>query len=113
MEGIITFEDFVKVDLRVGEIKNVEEIEGADKLWKLSINIGEEIGERTICAGLKPYFSKEKLMNKKIIVVVNLAPRKMRGVVSEGMILAASDNEKNNVVLINPDGDIENGSRVS
>ena len=61
-EGIITFEDFVKVDLRVGEIKNVEEIEGADKLWKLNINLGEEIGERIICAGLKPYFSKEELI---------------------------------------------------
>lgn len=113
MEGIITFEDFVKVDLRVGEIKNVEEIEGADKLWKLNIGLGKEIDERTICAGIKEYYSKEELMNKKIIVVVNLAPRKMRGVISEGMLLAASDKEKGKVVLISPEKEIDNGSRVS
>ncbi len=111
MEGIITFDDFVKVDLRVGEIKNVEEIEGADKLWKLSVDIGKE--ERTICAGIKEYYPKEDLMNKKIIVVVNLAPRKMRGVESQGMLLAASDEDKSKVVLISPENDIELGSRVS
>ncbi|MEN7982230.1 MAG: methionine--tRNA ligase subunit beta [Nanoarchaeota archaeon] len=94
MEGIIQFEDFAKVDLRVGEIKEVEEIEGADKLWKLSVDLGKEIGERTICAGIKEYYSKEELMNKKIIVVVNLAPRKMRGIESQGMLLAASEDEK-------------------
>lgn len=113
MEGIITFDDFVKVDLRVGEIKNVEEIEGADKLWKLSVDLGNKIGERTICAGIKEYYSKEELMNKKIIVVVNLAPRTMRGIESQGMLLAVSDKEKKNVVLISPEKDIELGSRVS
>jgi methionyl-tRNA synthetase len=111
MEGIITFDDFVKVDLRVGEIKDVEEIEGADKLWKLSVDLGEE--KRTICAGIKEYYSKEELMNKKIIVVVNLAPRKMRGIESQGMLLAASDKEHKNVILISPEKDIENGSKIS
>ena len=113
MEGIITFDDFAKVDLRVGEIVDVEEIEGADKLWKLSVDLGEEIGERTICAGIKEYYSKEELIGKKIIIVVNLAPRKMRGIESQGMLLAASDKEKNNVVLISPEKDIGNGSGVS
>lgn len=112
-EGIINFEDFAKVDLRVGEVKGVEEMEGADKLWKLRVDVGKEIGERVICAGIKEYYSKEELFNKKIIIVVNLAPRKMRGVESQGMLLAASDKDKKNVVLISPMGDIENGSKVS
>lgn len=128
MENVITFDDFTKVDLRVGEIKNVEEIEGADKLWKLSVDLGE-IGERTICAGIKEHYSKEELMSPhhgrtpkdfekkslqgaKIIVVVNLASRKMRGVESQGMLLAASDEGHKKVVLISPKSDIENGSRV-
>jgi methionine--tRNA ligase beta chain len=135
MENIITFEDFAKVDLRVGEIKEVEEIADADKLWKLSVDLGEE-NLRTICAGIKKYYSKEDLLNKKIIVVSNLAPRKMRGVESQGMLLAASDSDKKTpqaypekfpkkiftkgkVVLISPDTlkgtseEIENGSKVN
>ncbi len=129
MENIIQFEDFAKVDLQVGEIKNVEEIAGADKLWKLNVDLGE-IGERVICAGIKEYYSKEDLMNKKIIVVVNLAPRKMRGIESQGMLLAASDKftpplaypeksfskiftkGKKNVVLIKPKLDVNNGSII-
>jgi methionyl-tRNA synthetase len=118
MEGIINFEDFAKIDLRVGEIKEVEEIADADKLWKLSVDLGEE-NLRTICAGIKKYYSKEDLLNKKIVVVSNLAPRKMRGVESQGMLLAALDSDKKNVVLISPDTlkgtseEIENGSKVS
>lgn len=111
-EGIIEFSDFAKVDLRVGEIVDVEEIEGADKLWKLRVDLNEDL-KRTICAGLKPYYSEDDLIGKKIIVVVNLAPRKMRGIESQGMLLAASDEEKKNVVLVSPEKNIENGARVS
>ena len=95
----IQYEDFAKLDIRVGQIKDVEEIEGADKLWKLIVNLGEEIGERTICAGIKEFYSKEELINKKIGVIVNLAPRKMRGVESQGMLLASSDKEHAKVKL--------------
>jgi methionine--tRNA ligase beta chain len=112
MEGIITFDDFVKVDLRVGEIIDAEEIEGADKLLKLRVDLNED-KKRTICAGIKEYYSAEDLIGKKIIVVINLAPRKMRGVESQGMLLAASDNNHKNVVLISPEKDIELGSKVS
>jgi len=112
MENVIQFEDFAKVDLRVGEVVDVEEIGGADKLWKLGVDLGED-NLRIICAGIKEFYSREELMNKKIIVVVNLAPRKMRGIESQGMLLAASDKEKKNVVLISPEKNIENGSRVS
>ena len=109
MEGIVDFNHWQKINLVVGKIENVEEIEGADKLWKLSVDIGSE--KRTLCAGIKQYYSKEELMNKKIIVFKNLAPRVMRGIESQGMLLAAVS--KDNVVLISPEKDVEVGSSVS
>jgi len=113
MEGvkIVDYSDWEKLDLRVAEVENVEEIEGADKLWKLELDVGE-IGKRTICAGLKEFYSDEELRGKKIIYFSNLAPRKMRGIESEGMLLAASNKDHSKVVLIAPVGDIENGSIV-
>lgn len=111
MENIIQFSDFEKVDLRVAQIKEVEEIEGADKLYKLTLDVGE-IGERTICAGIKQHYSIEELQNKKIIIVQNLAPRKMRGIESQGMLLAAVSEDHSKVILLTPDKEIENGSRV-
>jgi len=111
-ERIIDFKDWEKIDLRVGRILKVEEIEGADKLYKLRVDIGE-LGERTICAGIKEYYSEDELLNKKIIVFVNLAPRKMRGIESHGMLLATVSHDKKKVVLISPEKDIEVGSRVS
>lgn len=113
MENIIQFSDFEKLDMRVGEIVEVEEIEGADKLWKMKVDLGKEIGERVICAGLKEHYSADELANKKIIVVVNLAPREMLGIESQGMLLAAVSDDKSEVVLISPEKDIEVGSRVS
>ncbi len=110
-EGIISFDDFSKMDLRVAKIIKVEEIAGADKLYKLEIDVGE-LGKRTICAGIKQHYKKEKLKNKKIIIVANLEPRVMRGIKSEGMLLAASDN-KDKCVLLTVDSDIEVGSRIS
>lgn len=110
MEGIAEFSDWEKLDLRVGEIEEVEDIEGADKLYKLTINIGDET--RTVCAGIKKYYSKDDLKGKKIILIANLAPRKLRGIESQGMILAAVNKEESEIVLITSDSDIEVGSRV-
>lgn len=110
-ENIVSFDDWSKLDLRVGQIVEVEDIKGADKLYKLVVDIGIE--KRIVCAGLKEYYSKEDLQDKKIILFVNLAPRKMRGIESQGMILAAVDKDKNKVILISPEKDIEVGSRVS
>jgi len=109
-KGIVTFDEWTKLDLRVGQIIEVEDIEGADKLYKLIIDIGEE--KKTICAGLKQYYSKDELINKKIILFVNLSPRKMRGIESQGMILAAVNDDESKVRLIQPDGDVDVGSRV-
>ena len=106
----ITFDDFMKLDLRVAEIKACEDVPGADKLYKLIIDLGEE---RTIVAGIKPYYTKEELIGKKIAVVVNLEPRKLRGIESHGMLLAASTEDKSSVVLLTLDRDITNGSKIS
>jgi methionyl-tRNA synthetase len=106
----ITFDVFQSMELRVAEIKACEDVEGADKLYKLSIDVGEE---RTIVAGMKLFYTKEELMGKKIVVVANLEPRKLRGIVSHGMLLAASTEDKSSVVLVTLDKDVPNGSRIS
>ena len=106
----ITFDDFLKIDLRVAEIKACEDVEGADKLYKLTIDVGEE---RTIVAGIKLNYSKEELIGKKIAVVTNLEPRKLRGILSHGMLLAASTEDKSSVILLILDKDIPNGSKIS
>ena len=111
MKEEVNFDDWEKLDLRVAEVKEVEEIEGADKLYKLILDVGE-LGERVICSGLKEYFSKEELKRKKIIYFANLKPRKMRGVESQGMLLAASTEDHQKVILLAPESDIENGTRV-
>ncbi len=106
----ITFDDFMKLDLRVAEIKTCEDVPGADKLYKLTIDIGEE---RTIVAGIKLHYSKEELVGKKIAVVANLEPRKLRGIESHGMLLAASSEDKSSVVLLILDRDITPGAKIS
>jgi len=113
VEGIVEFGDWSKIDLRVAEIKRIEDIEGADKLYKLTLDVGSEIGERVICAGIKEYYSKEELEGKKIILFVNLKPRLMKGIESQGMLLAAVLEDHSKVILISPEKNIENGSRVS
>lgn len=111
-EGIVEFNDWSKLDLRVGKIINVEDIEGADKLYKLTIDLGSEIGKRIICSGLKEYYKHEELQDKIVSVFVNLAPKKMRGVMSEGMILAACTPDESEVVLVTPEKDIAIGNRI-
>jgi len=110
MADIIQFSDWEKLDLRVGKILKVEDIEGADRLYKLTINIGKE--NRTICAGIKQHYSKDELKGKKIVLIANLAPRKMRGIESQGMMLAAVSEDESKVSLIEPGKDAEVGSRI-
>lgn len=107
----ISIEDFAKVELRVGQIKTAERIMGADKLLKLTVDIGTEI--RQICAGIAQYYEPEKLIGRKVAVVVNLAPRKLRGVESNGMIIAAAVGPEGRPVLAGfPDEDVEVGARL-
>ena len=111
-EGVtyLDFETFMKVELKVGKILTVEDHENADKLYVISIDDGTKNG-RKICAGLKEYYSPSEMIDKTVVFVANLQPRKLRGVMSEGMMLAA-DDENGNVKLITVDGDIATGSLV-
>ncbi len=104
----ISFEEFKKMELKIGIIEDVEEIEGADKLYKLIVNTGEE---RTLVAGVKERYKIEDLMGKKIVVVTNLEPVTIKGIRSEGMLLAAIDGEVISIVI--PDQDVKPGSSVS
>lgn len=106
----IFYNDFAKLDLRVAQIKAVEDIEGADRLYKLLIDIGEE---RTIVAGVKAFYSKEELVGKKIAVLANLEPRTLKGVESRGMLLAASLDDKSALGLLVLDKDLPVGAKIA
>jgi methionyl-tRNA synthetase len=106
----IAIEDFAKVEMRVGQIKTAERIAGADKLLKLTVDIGSEI--RQICAGIAQFYEPEALVGRKVVVVVNLAPRKLRGVESNGMIVAASVGPEGRPVLAAFTEDVEVGARL-
>jgi len=107
----ITFDDFTKLDLRVAKVLEACEHPNADRLLILKIDLGTE--QRQLVAGLKGYYQPEDLVGRLIVVVKNLAPRKMRGEESQGMLLAASDEEKSQVILLSPSADIAPGARVS
>jgi methionyl-tRNA synthetase len=111
-EGVqrIGIEDFAKVEMRVGQIKTAERIVGADKLLKLTVDIGTEI--RQVCAGIAQFYEPEKLIDRKVVVVTNLAPRKLRGVESNGMIVAASIGPEGRPVLAGFHEDVEIGARL-
>ena len=104
----ISIQDFSEIDLRVAEIKAVEEHPDADKLLVLKIDAGD--GEKQLVAGIKNHYSVEELIGRKIIIVNNLAPAVLRGVESQGMLLAAKDDDK--VVLLTTEKDVKPGSRV-
>ncbi len=94
----ITFDDFAKLDLRVGKVVEVAAHPNADKLLVLKVDMGFET--RTICAGVKAYYAPEAILGRNIIIVANLAPRKLRGIESHGMLLAASNEDHTQVVLL-------------
>jgi methionyl-tRNA synthetase len=106
----IGIEDFAKVEMRVGQVKTAERIVGADKLLKLTVDIGTEV--RQICAGIAQYYEPESLIGRKVVVVVNLAPRKLRGVESNGMIVAASVGPEGRPVLAGFAEEVEVGARL-
>jgi len=114
----IAFEDFAKADLRVAKITHAEDHPNADRLLKLHLDDGSGT-PRQICAGIKGHYTPDQLLGKHIVIVANLAPRKIRGEESRGMLLAASDAPKDDpnadraVVLLSPMSDIPPGSTVS
>ena len=105
----ITIDDFMKVDLRLAEVLACEPVENADKLLKFTLKVGDE--ERTILSGIRKWFGEpEKLVGKRVVIVANLAPRKMRGIVSQGMILSAEDNGE--LDLLTVEKPLPGGSQV-
>ena len=118
-EGIhISIDDFTKVDLRIAKIVNAEHVEGADKLIRLQLDIGETDNDqpkyRQVFAGIKSAYDPAQLIGRLTVMVANLAPRKMKFGLSEGMVLAASDTEGHapGLYLLSPDSGAQAGMRV-
>ena len=105
----IAFPDFVKLDLRIGTIKTAAMVVGSDRLIKLEVDLGEEIGTRQIIAGIGKHYKAEELVGRQVVVVVNLESKKMMNLESSGMILAAGDEE---IALLTLDKKLPNGSLV-
>lgn len=108
-EGVISIDDFSKIDLRIAKIVKAEHVDGADKLLKLTLNIGT--GTCTVLAGIKPSYAPEQLIGRLTVAVVNLAPRKMKFGVSEGMVLVASGDGPG-LFLLSPDSGAQPGMKV-
>lgn len=107
---MITYDYFSKLELRIAKIISAERVKGSNKLVKLKIDLGEQ-GQRQIVAGIGKNYSPEELVGKKIVVIANLEPAKLMGEVSEGMLLAATDND--NVVVLMPEKEVREGVKVS
>lgn len=105
---MITFDDFNKLDIRIGTILKAEKVEGADKLLKLLVNLGEE--KRTLVAGIAQDYNPEDIIGKQIPILTNLEAKTIKGIESKGMILAVDIDNK--ATLIHPDKKIPNGSKV-
>ena len=107
---MISIDDFAKLDIRVGRIIEVEDAETKKPMYKVKVDFGP-LGTKQAIAGIKPYYKKEELLNKKFIFVFNLEPKKIANILSECMILAASHGDK--VVVLQPERDIEIGAKIS
>ena len=105
---MISYDDFAKLDIRVGKILEAEKVEGTDKLLKLKVDIGEE--ERQVIAGIAKSYEPEDLIGKESVFLINLEPRKIRGLESQAMIIIAVDGD--NMTLISPIKEIETGVMV-
>lgn len=113
---MISFDEFKKLDIRIGRILEAQAIEGSDKLIRLEVDLGSdpstssELGMRQIVAGIKQFYEPEKLVGREIVVLANLEPRMLKGVESQGMLLAA--NVEGRPVLLKPDTEVPPGSIV-
>ncbi len=107
----ISFDEFIKVKLRVGKVIEACDHPNADKLLVLKVDLGDE--QRQICAGLKGQYTPEELMGRNLVIVANLAPRMMRGIQSQGMLLAASNEDHSKIVTLTTSEDTPPGSSVS
>lgn len=110
-DNIISYEEFKKVEMKVGKILSAEVVENADKLYKFMVNVGEE-NPRQILSAIREYYSDpEFFVGKKLVFVTNLAPRMIRGLESQGMVVAVDGNEDQPIFLV-PEEDVPNGSKA-
>lgn len=109
MSDEIQYEDFAKLDIRIGTVLAAERVPETDKLIKCTIDFGE-LGERTIVSGIAEWKAPEDLVGRQLPYIVNLAPRMLRGIESQGMLLAASD--ENGLALISPERETTRGTRL-
>jgi methionyl-tRNA synthetase len=107
----LDFETLQDVEIRTGTITDLHNIEKSDKLYQLTVDFGEELGTRQICAGIKKYYQIDEVLGKKSIFVCNLKPRKMAGVASQGMMLMAHDADGKPTIIEAPD-QVPNGTRL-
>lgn len=110
LKPTIPFSDFAKLDLKVGKIVAAEEKEGSEKLLRLTVDLGEEVGQRTIFAGIKAFYTTKALAGKLVVVLVNLEPKKMMDEESQGMLLAADVNGK--PFLLKPEKKVPAGTLI-
>ena len=106
----IQYEDFAKLDIRIGTVIAAELVPETDKLIKCTVDFGEEVGQRTIVSGIAQWKKPEELVGRQFPYIVNLAPRMLRGVESQGMLLAASDG--GGVALLAPERTLPTGTRL-
>jgi methionyl-tRNA synthetase len=111
MKPEISYDDFARLDIRIGTIVAVERVPNTDKLLACTIDLGSELGERTIVSGIAPWKEPTDLVGKQCPYIVNLAPRVLRGVESRGMLLAVSDD--NGVALLHPERTIPPGTAIT
>lgn len=106
----IQYEDFAKVDFRVGLILEAQKVDGSEKLLKFKVDFGPELGVKTVFSGIAKYYTPDDLLNKKTVFVVNIVPKKVMGELSEAMIFAADADGK--IAIISPDRDMPAGAKV-
>ena len=110
LKAEITYDDFAKLDLRVGQVIAAEKVAGADKLLQLTIDLGFE--QRTVVSGIALHFSPDEIVGGKVTLLANLAPRKLRGIMSQGMILMA-ENKDGKLLFAAPNASADNGGTIS
>ncbi len=114
---MISIEDFAKIELKTAKILSAERVEGSEKLIKLEVDAGDvdETGgplRRRVLAGIAKAYEPEALLNKTVVIVANLEPRKLMGMESNGMLLAATDSSTGVLALLTPDHDVASGSKI-
>jgi len=111
-DSAISIDDFARVQLRVARVLACEKLEGSDKLLKLRLRLGQEDPERTVVSGIAKFYTPEEMVGRQVVLVANLKPAKLRGVLSEGMILCASDRENTALKLVTVGDGMEDGAIV-